>query len=132
MNRLLLLLAIAAFSVVSTVQAQEQKMAQEPKMMHEQAMMHEPVMMMDANKDGMVSKAEFMKYEEDMFAQHDKDGKGMMSKDQIMMMMHMQCPAMMKGMPMKGMMEHREMMKDPGMMPEKGMMPDKDMSKGKM
>ncbi|MGE0355463.1 MAG: hypothetical protein AB7P08_00975 [Burkholderiales bacterium] len=41
------------------------------------------VTMADANKDGMVSKAEMMKHVEKMFQKHDTKKKGMLEKAQL-------------------------------------------------
>ena len=60
---------------------------------------------MDSNSDGMVSKKEFMKYHEHMWAKMKKDKSGMVSMKDMEMM-------------------HGEMMKDGGMAKD-GMMKDK-------
>jgi len=41
------------------------------------------VTMADANKDGMISKAEMMKHVEKMFDKHDTKKKGMIDKSQL-------------------------------------------------
>jgi hypothetical protein len=69
---------------------------------------------MDTNKDGMISKQEFMKYHEAMWEKMKKDNMGMVDVKE-MERMHGE---MMKG---DGMMKDHKMMKDDKMMKGDGM-----------
>jgi hypothetical protein len=69
--------------------------------------MHMDPKMMDTNGDGMISKAEFMKFHEGMWAKMKKTKSGMVDIKDM--------EKMMSG----GMMKHGSMMKDGSMMKEK-------------
>jgi hypothetical protein len=99
MNRISLSVVIALLAVSGASMAAH----------HEKADMGmEKMKMMDTNGDGMISKDEFMKAHEAMYAQMKKNQAGMVDIKDMHMMMQKKMDKMHKDMPMG----HHDKMKD--------------------